>query len=206
MRFGYNRAPLGRSIELVADYITLPGTKAHTAMPMTRPIIRSLFMVFAIATSACSRLPTVGDMPLVYRMDIQQGNVITQEMLAQLRSGMNQRQVQFVMGTPLARNPFRDDRWDYTYRFDEKGEEIEFRRVSLIFRDGLLHGIEGNVTPALQPLVADARSQDKTVTVPPAPPTNLFGKIARLWSAEPRGTVVDPSTTTAAQNPAIPGQ
>lgn len=175
-------------------------------MPVLRPLHHAALALLVACCTACSRLPSVGDLPLVYRLDIQQGNVITQEMLAQLRPGMNQRQVQFVMGTPLSRSAFRDDRWDYLYRFDEKGEDIEYRRVSLLFREGLLQTVEGHVLPASQPLVADNRDTDKTVSVPPAPPTNLFGRIARLWSDEPKGTVINPSNAGTVSDPTAPAR
>lgn len=173
-------------------------------MPVLRPLHHAALALLVACCTACSRLPSVGDLPLVYRLDIQQGNVITQEMLAQLRPGMNQRQAQFVMGTPLVRGTFDSDRWDYLYRFDEKGEDTQHRLVTLVFNEGVLQRVEGDVLPAQQPLEVDPRDKDKTVEVPPAPPANLFARITGLWSDKPKGTVVDPSTKTQTQDPSVP--
>ena len=52
-----------------------------------------------------------------YRMDIQQGNIIEQEAIDQVREGMTRSQVQFLLGTPMISDPFHADRWDYPYYF-----------------------------------------------------------------------------------------
>ncbi|MFQ5760576.1 MAG: outer membrane protein assembly factor BamE, partial [Acidiferrobacterales bacterium] len=49
----------------------------------------------------------------IYRPEVQQGNVVTQEMVSQLKIGMSRRQVRFLLGTPLIEDPFHQDRWDY---------------------------------------------------------------------------------------------
>ena len=55
------------------------------------------------------------NLPGIYRMDIQQGNVITADMLTRLEPRMTKRKVRFVLGTPLISDPFNDNRWDYVY-------------------------------------------------------------------------------------------
>ena len=80
----------------------------------------------AAATFALSNLVgcnSIGsmDFPGVYKIAIPQGNIITQDMVDQLRPGMSKRQVIFVMGTPLVRDPFFQDRWDYVYSFQPGG-------------------------------------------------------------------------------------
>jgi outer membrane protein assembly factor BamE len=83
-----------------------------------------------------------------YKMDIQQGNVITQEMLAKLQPGMTRSQVRFALGTPLVVDPFRADRWDYVYYYTKQGVVTEQRRIVVVFKDDKLARIEGNVVPA----------------------------------------------------------
>lgn len=83
-----------------------------------------------------------------HRIEIQQGNVVTQEMLTKLKPGMTPSQVRFVLGTPLIVDPFRDNRWDYVYTLKQKGKVVEQRRVTAIFENGVLKGIEGDVAPA----------------------------------------------------------
>lgn len=52
---------------------------------------------------------------LVYRTDVHQGNLVTQEMIDQLNVGMARQQVLFLMGKPLVESQFHRNRWDYTY-------------------------------------------------------------------------------------------
>jgi outer membrane protein assembly factor BamE len=69
-----------------------------------------------------------------YRMDIQQGNVVNDEMLAKLRAGMSRDQVRYVLGTPLVDDPFHKDRWDYVYSFKAGGNKsTEQSRVTVFF-------------------------------------------------------------------------
>ena len=96
-----------------------------------------------------------------YKMDIQQGNVVTQEMIARLQPGMTRSQVRFTLGTPLVVDPFRADRWDYVYLYMKQGVVTEQRRIVVVFKDDKLAHIEGDVVPA----GAGAAKTDK-----PAPP------------------------------------
>lgn len=84
-----------------------------------------------------------------HRMEIQQGNYVTQEMIAKLQPGMTRDQVRFVLGTPLVADAFHEDRWDYMFRRQRaNSKEIEQRRIVIFFDDGRLSRIEGDVTPA----------------------------------------------------------
>ncbi|ASP37269.1 cell envelope protein SmpA [Bacterioplanes sanyensis] len=71
--------------------------------------------------------------PGVYKLNIQQGNIVTADMLQQLEPGMTQRQVVFVMGTPVLRNPFEQRRWDYVYSLEKRDEVVKSYRISLFF-------------------------------------------------------------------------
>ncbi|HEY0268912.1 MAG TPA: outer membrane protein assembly factor BamE [Methyloradius sp.] len=83
-----------------------------------------------------------------YRMEIQQGNVVTSKMMLQLRPGMNKSQVKFVMGTPLIQDSFHKDRWDYFYQLRKDGKIVEQRRVILEFEGDALKRVRGDVVPA----------------------------------------------------------
>jgi outer membrane protein assembly factor BamE len=84
-----------------------------------------------------------------HRMEIQQGNYVTQEMIAKLQPGMTRDQVRFVLGTPLVADAFHANRWDYMFRRQRaNSKEIEQRRIVIFFDDGRLSRIEGDVTPA----------------------------------------------------------
>lgn len=86
-----------------------------------------------------------------YKVDIQQGNAITQEMLAKLKPGMTPSQVRFILGSPMLQDPFHPNRWDYVYRYAKAGKTVEQRRVTLVFQDDKLKGIEGDVVASSQP-------------------------------------------------------
>jgi outer membrane protein assembly factor BamE len=94
--------------------------------------------------SASSSLPGFK----AYRIDIQQGNAVTQEMVAKLKPGMTRAQVRFALGTPLIVDPFRSDRWDYVYYYDKPGAPRESRHVVVIFKGDRLERLEGDVVPS----------------------------------------------------------
>ena len=110
--------------------------------------MRSTLILFIILLSTL----TVGcgsSVPVVrpFKMDIQQGNVVTSKMLLQLRPGMTKSQVKFVMGTPLINDSFHTNRWDYFYQMRRAGKVIEQRRVILDFEKELLVRVRGDVVP-----------------------------------------------------------
>lgn len=80
-------------------------------------------------------------------MDISQGNVLTSEMLAKLKPGMTPGQVKYLLGTPLLVDPFHAHRWDYVYRYSKAGKLVESRRVTVVFENDKLKGIEGDIVP-----------------------------------------------------------
>lgn len=83
-----------------------------------------------------------------HRIEIQQGNAVTQDMVDKLKPGMTPSQVRFILGTPLVVDPFRKNRWDYVYRVERGGKVQEQRRISVIFEDERLKSVEGDVVPA----------------------------------------------------------
>lgn len=112
----------------------------------------ALLIVAAILLAGCASSGfTVPKIPGLeaHRMEIQQGNYVTQEMIAKLQPGMTRDQVRFVLGTPLVADAFHADRWDYMFRRQRaNSKEIEQRRIVIFFDDGRLSRIEGDVTPA----------------------------------------------------------
>lgn len=111
-------------------------------------MMRKAIILAAFFCAACSNysanLPSIKP----YKMDIQQGNVVTSKMMMQLRPGMTKSQVRFIMGTPLIVDPFHADRWDYLYRMQKGGKLIEQRHVILDFENDKLKGVRGDVIPA----------------------------------------------------------
>ena len=81
--------------------------------------------------SACSYKPGFIN---EYKIDIQQGNVLTQEMVSQLKPGQTRDQVRFLLGTPLVVDIFHQQRWDYVYRY-QNGQTgaVESRKFTVYF-------------------------------------------------------------------------
>lgn len=82
-----------------------------------------------------------------YRVSIQQGNFVSQEMVAQLKEGMTREQVRFVLGTALLTDMFHEDRWDYPFRLIKPNGERITSRVSVYFKNGTVAKFEGGNLP-----------------------------------------------------------
>ena len=107
--------------------------------------LRYLILLTALLCASCgTALPSIKP----YKLDVQQGNVVTSKMLLQLRPGMTQSQVRFIMGTPLIQDSFHGKRWDYVYQMRESGKITEQRRVILDFENDLLKTVRGDVIPS----------------------------------------------------------
>ncbi len=112
-------------------------------MQNTKLLITSFSLVGLLALAGCS-------FPGVYKIDIQQGNVVTQDMIDQLKPGMTRRQVRFIMGNPLLTDTFHTNRWDYLYSIQPGGRQRLQERVSLTFdQNDLLVGLNGDFMPGV---------------------------------------------------------
>ena len=83
----------------------------------------------------------------VYKIDINQGNYLSQDMVDKLKVGMTRQQVRLVLGTPLVTSAFRDNRWDYVYEFSRQGKLREHRQFTVWFADDKLARWEGDEMP-----------------------------------------------------------
>ncbi len=112
-------------------------------MQNTKHLLTSLTFVGLLALAGCS-------FPGVYKIDIQQGNVVTQDMIDQLRPGMTRRQVRFIMGNPLLVDTFHANRWDYLYSLQPGGGERQQERMSVMFNgNDQLVGLSGDFMPGV---------------------------------------------------------
>jgi outer membrane protein assembly factor BamE len=157
----------------------------------------------ALALAGCKQAPELPTLLRPYKIDVQQGNVITQEMLSKLKAGMTRSQVRFVLGSPLVVDPFRTDRWDYVSRYEKQGREVERRHVTVIFEDEKLVRIEGDVAlsdgslavekPAAKPAgkapVADKPPAKAAAPVEPAKPA----AVTKPAVAKPEPAVAAPA-------------
>jgi outer membrane protein assembly factor BamE len=109
-----------------------------------------IFCISLILISACSRsFDGSYNVPLLYKIDIQQGNVIEQKMLDKLKPGMDKNQVKFIMGTPVLIDPFHNNRWEYAYSFQKGGGIREQRHITLHFdEEEKLSQVTGDIIAA----------------------------------------------------------
>jgi len=93
-----------------------------------------------VLVSACSNF----SFPGVYRVDVQQGNIIEQDQVQKLAVGMTRAQVQFVMGSALVTDTFNPDRWDYFYSLRDGHGKLEQEHLKLVFAGDALKSMDRN--------------------------------------------------------------
>lgn len=148
--------------------------------------MRYPILLLALLCASCgTALPSVKP----YKLDVQQGNVVTSKMLLQLRPGMTQSQVRFIMGTPLIQDSFHGKRWDYVYQMRENGKITEQRRVILDFEKDVLKTVRGDVIPSTTDASKSNEVADNSGTrvINPsakAEDKSLFGAL-KFWKKEP---------------------
>ncbi|WP_043308819.1 outer membrane protein assembly factor BamE [Pseudomonas sp. ML96] len=158
-------------------------------MQNTKLLLPSLTLVGLLALAGCS-------FPGVYKIDIQQGNVVTQDMIDQLKPGMTQRQVRFIMGNPMITDTFHAKRWDYLYSIQPGGRQRYQERISLEFdANDQLIGLAGDFMPGVsrdQEILGEdtdtttPQSQPQPQAEEPAKPGSLLEQIQNeVDSAEP---------------------
>jgi len=136
----------------------------------SRPIPLITLLLSLLFVNACSGVPEVTSYLSPYRIDVRQGNYVTQEMMARLKPGMSRDQVRFALGSALVTDIFHADRWDYVYLFQPGRGEPQLRRLVVFFEDGKLARVGGDViaetaTTATETSAAPAR----VIEVPGAP-------------------------------------
>jgi outer membrane protein assembly factor BamE len=144
--------------------------------------MRNLIILLAVLCASCgTALPTIKP----YKLDVQQGNVVTSKMLLQLRPGMTKSQVRFIMGTPLIQDSFHGNRWDYVYQMRESGKIIEQRRVILDFENELLKTVRGDVIASANDKASADENIGTRVINPSAKPEekSLMNKL-KFWQKD----------------------
>ena len=94
--------------------------------------------IMILSLSACSAL--------VRKVPVQQGNIIQQHQVDQLKPGMSMQEVKQIMGDPVLNSTFNPNRLDYVYTY-RKGKAHKYQRVSLTFKDNRLQDISGTMVP-----------------------------------------------------------
>lgn len=103
-----------------------------------------LLAAAVIGLSACSA-ERISNFPS-YKLKVIQGNQLDVRAVSSLQQGMSRDQVQLLLGTPLLRDPFHSDRWDYTYEISRNGvvNQAETRNLTVWFENDRLVKAEGN--------------------------------------------------------------
>lgn len=127
----------------------------------------ALLLLLVAGLSGC------GNFLRVYKADIDQGNVVTKEMVERLKPGMTPGQVRYVLGTPLLTDTLNPKRWDYLYDYTpgtyarKAGlSAVDNRRLTVVFENGTLARIEGaEAMPPRDPIKPESR--DRTLNADP---------------------------------------
>ena len=124
----------------------------------------------------------------VYKLDVQQGNVVTQESVSKLKKGMTKSEVRNTLGTPLLMDAFHGNRWDYYFSTEIRGKVTDRTRFSVFFENERLVSITGDIKAA-------AASSAPTVPAgQPGPAT--AAPAAPATAAPPKAPATPPSSTT----------
>jgi outer membrane protein assembly factor BamE len=160
--------PVGRAQRSAAH---LPGThrwapNLTTSAPVRRLSRLAGLVCLPLVLGGCAYLPSLPALPSLtsgdsflgvvtpYRMDIVQGNVVTQEQAARVQPGMTRAQVRDILGSPMLTDPFHADRWDYIFTIRRQGTPPQRRDVVAFFKDDKLERLEAKDLPTERDFVA----------------------------------------------------
>jgi len=100
-----------------------------------KTLLTLLILLSALLNSACA----------IHKIDVQQGNIVTTDMVNQLKTGMSRKQVRFIMGTPLIIDTFNRNHWIYLYYLHGGDGHIKQYHLNINFKDDKLVSFTGNV-------------------------------------------------------------
>lgn len=155
---------------------------------------KAVFLLAVAALPACETI--MSNLPGVYTIDIEQGNMVDQAMVDQLRPNMTKRQVLYIMGSPMLTDTFHEQRWDYLYSKQPGGEARVQKRVSLYFNGDNLVGVQGDFRPSTMPIMKE--STETTIDLPKRDlETTMWEKITSLFGGDASSSTPEPATKPA---------
>lgn len=125
-------------------------------------------MRLAILLATCLALQGCGY--IVYKMDVQQGNYVTQDVIARVKTGMTKAEVRQILGTPLVADVFHANRWDYYFSTEKHGRRQDRTLLSVFFDNDKVTSVEGKGQPPAPPPVVSAPAPQAAPGTPPATP------------------------------------
>jgi outer membrane protein assembly factor BamE len=154
-------------------------------------VLAAIAALFLVSSCGSARLSAPVVSP--YRMEIQQGNFISQEMVSQLKLGMSKDQVRFVLGTPLITDSFHANRWDYVFRRQKSNSsELEHHKLAVIFEDGKLVRVDSDVIPAPEADAAAVKTPEAKKAEAPAAKTEAPAAKPETQTKPPSGALPQP--------------
>ena len=76
---------------------------------------------------------------ILYVPDVEQGNILTKDMIDKVKVGQSEQQVRFLLGSPLVQDVFHQDRWDYVYTMKKgRSKKVDQKRLTIIFDNGVV--------------------------------------------------------------------
>jgi outer membrane protein assembly factor BamE len=125
----------------------MPALFPYRSRPQSRPTTRALTLLAALALPLLAGCSNWG-FPGVYRINVEQGNIVTQEMVDQLKPGMTRRQVRYILGTPLIEDPFHSARWEYIYMLRNGNDTLREQRLTVYFDGDTLSNFTSSLPPS----------------------------------------------------------
>lgn len=122
--------------------------------------MRLILIPISLLLASCSNFSNYLPTFTPHKIEIRQGNLITQEMRARIKIGMSEAQVKAVLGAPLIADTYHAGRWDYLYRLEKKGKVEENQRLTLYFEKGMLVRID-DATPLMPTAVPIQEMKDE---------------------------------------------
>lgn len=140
-----------------------------------KKILISILFPIVLFTGGCSSWEEIS---LVHVPIIEQGNIVTPEMVALLEPGMSKRQVRFALGSPMLVDVFHDQRWDYLLSIKRRNEPLEIKQFSVYFEDDSLSRYSGDIEPAVN---VETTQEKREILVSVPDYDGDLGLLERFW-------------------------
>lgn len=111
-------------------------------------ILNIIVLCLAVIVTGCTRF-----VPVVYKIDVEQGNIITQKDVNKIKVGMSRKQIRYALGTPLIADSFHKARWDYIFTSKKGYKKPTRKQISIHFKNDVVTKIEGDIQPQKQSAV-----------------------------------------------------
>ena len=159
-------------------------------------LLLGALVVLPGCSSLREKLPdasSLGGLVTPYKIDIQQGNVVTREQAEALKPGMAREQVRDILGSPLLTSVFHGDRWDYVFTFRRQGQPLQERKLTVFFKGAVVERVESDELPTEAEFVASLDTQRKF-----GKPPVLEATDAQLKAFQERNKASNPAATPPA--------